>query len=538
MGQWLKLAVAVYALNFALTFHNIWPTPWITTRHELSVEIAALLVILFVLARAAGTVPRRALGLAALVLTMLAIGRYAEVTAPALYGRRINLYWDAQHLPGVAAMIAKAAPVWLVAASLAGIGAAVAVVYLGLRWCLAVVGRALDVPRVGGTLGLAGGALLVAYLLGYTPLPVSVWQWYSLPVTTTYWRQAEFVLAAANATTRSDALPEPIPFAGYDLERVAGADVFVVFVESYGAVAYDEPGVAARVNPSRDRFAAAVAETGRSVASTFVESPTFGGGSWLAHMSFFTGNDVDDQGVYNLLLTQRRDTLASRLDEAGYRIVALMPGLKNAWPEGRFYGLETVYGERALEYSGPEFGWWRIPDQYALAKFAALELDPAPRSPVMLFFPTISTHMPFKPTPPYQPDWSRLLTSEPFDPDVAEHALAARPEWTDLKPAYADTLVYSFDYLAGFLRARADADFVLVLLGDHQPVASVSGEGARAEVPVHVISNRDDIVDALIDAGFAPGMTPGEDILGRMHRLLPALLGAFSSPEAAQSAVR
>lgn len=533
LGRWLKGLVALYALNFALTFHNVWPTPFITTRHELSVEIAALLVLLYLVARVAGTVPRRLLGVAAIVLTVLTVGRYAEVTAPALYGRRINLYWDAQHVPAVTAMLVESAPVWLVALGIGCIAALLAVVYVGLRWCLAAL-RAPLLSRGGHALGSLGGLLVVAYVLEYTALPVRVWQHYSLPVTTTYWRQAQFIHAAASAA-KSDALPAPVPMAGANLERVAGADVLVVFVESYGATAYDVPEVAARVAPSRERFAAAVAETGRIAASTFVESPTFGGGSWLAHMSFFTGREVRDQGVYNLMLTQRRDTLASRFAAAGYRIVGLMPGLKSAWPEGRFYSLDTVYGERALEYAGPEFGWWRIPDQYALAKLAAVELDVEARAPVFLFFPTISTHMPFKPTPPYQPDWQRLLTDRPYEPDVIERALTALPEWTHLRPAYADTLVYTFDYLASFLRERAADDFVLVLLGDHQPVASVSGLDARADVPVHIVSNRHDIVTALVAAGFDSGMNPGDDVLGGMHRLAPLLLDAFSEPALPQS---
>jgi hypothetical protein len=232
IGQWLKLAAAVYALNFALTFHNIWPTPWITTRHELSVEIAALLVALVVLVKAAGTVPKSARWLAALVLTALAVGRYAEVTAPALYGRRINLYWDAQHLPGVAAMLVEAAPWWLVVAFLAGIAAILTAVFFGLRWCLATVSEAIKSPRAARALGLVGGVLVVAYVLEYTPLPVKVWQWYSLPVTTTYWRQAEFVLAAADASRAAAELPAPVSLSAPDLARVDGADVLVVLVES------------------------------------------------------------------------------------------------------------------------------------------------------------------------------------------------------------------------------------------------------------------------------------------------------------------
>ena len=105
--DWLTLAVALYVLNSALTFHNVWPTPWITTRNELSIEIAVLVLALALYARIAGRLSGRVLTALALVLTLMTIGRYAEVTAPALYGRAVNLYWDAQYLPNVAAMLVE-----------------------------------------------------------------------------------------------------------------------------------------------------------------------------------------------------------------------------------------------------------------------------------------------------------------------------------------------------------------------------------------------------------------------------------------------
>jgi hypothetical protein len=529
-GQWLKLAAALYALNFVLTFHNVWPSLWITTRHELSVEVAALLVGLFALTQLRGTVSSRVLALLAVLLTLMCIGRYAEVTAPALYGRRINLYWDARHLPGVAAMLVEAAPAWLVALLLTGIAALLGAIYLLVRWSLRQVGEALQHRVAARAMAGVGGVMLLAYLLEYSPLPIRVWQWFSLPVSTTYYRQAAFMLDAASNAGSLASLPAPVSLAEPQLERVAGSDVLLVFMESYGAIAYDNAGIAARVTPSRAEFARAVNESGRYAASAFVASPTFGGGSWLAHMSLMTGLDVRDQGAYKLLLTQQRDTLPGRFATEDYRVVALMPGLKNAWPEGAFYALETVYGERALAYPGPDFGWWRIPDQFSLAKFAALELDPAERRPVFLFFPTINTHMPFKPTPPYQADWPRLLSGAPYDEAVAARALIALPEWTDLQPAYADSLVYTFEYWSSFMRERDAEDFVLVLLGDHQPPATVSGPDARWDVPVHVIASRPEIIDTLVGVGFTAGMTPAGATLAPMHELTALLLQAFSDP--------
>ena len=53
----------------------------------------------------------------AIVWLILAIGRYVDVTAPALWGRSINFYWDFQFVPDVAAMLARAARLVVVIAA-------------------------------------------------------------------------------------------------------------------------------------------------------------------------------------------------------------------------------------------------------------------------------------------------------------------------------------------------------------------------------------------------------------------------------------
>ena len=243
------------------------------------------------------------------------------------------------------------------------------------------------------------------------------------------------------------------------------------------------------------------------------------------------GHEVREQGDYNVLLTQDRETLPKRFEAAGYRAIAVMPGLKNEWPEGAFYGFQKIYGERDLDYRGPDFGWWRIPDQYSLAKLDALVLGPDPRPRAFVFMPTINTHIPFRPTPPYQPDWSRMLTAHPYDEAAAAAAVKKTPEWLNLRAGYADAFAYTFQYLAGYLRARPDEDFVLILIGDHQPAASVSGEGARWDVPVHIVTSRDAVAGALRAVGFHEGVAlrAGEPAIGNMPMLTAWLLAAFDS---------
>jgi hypothetical protein len=269
------------------------------------------------------------------------------------------------------------------------------------------------------------------------------------------------------------------------------------------------------------------------VVSAFFTSPTFGGASWLAHASFMSGLTVSDTGDYMLLLTQQRETLPKLFDAAGYRTIAVMPGMRNEWPEGAYYGFDAIHGERELAYDGPDFGWWRIPDQFSLASVAAIEARDDSHEPLFTFLPTINTHIPFLPVPPYQADWARVLSVDPFDPDAVEASLARTPDWEALGGPYAESFAYTFTYLAGYLRERSATDEILVLIGDHQPAASVAGLGARWDVPVHVVTRRDDVAAELVAAGFVDGvaLAPRQRSLGNLSDLLLVLLRAFDSPD-------
>jgi hypothetical protein len=191
-------------------------------------------------------------------------------------------------------------------------------------------------------------------------------------------------------------------------------------------------------------------------------------------------------------------------------------------PEGSFYGFETIYGAEALGYRGPEFGWWRIPDQFALARLGELELKAADRAPLFVFFPTISTHTPFRPVPPLA-DWHQMLGNEPYAASVLASHLAESPDWTNMRPSYAEAVAYMYDYWSAFLRENRHGDFLLILIGDHQPPASISGENVRWDVPLHVISSDDELIASLERRGLVEGLTPAPmaiATMGKVARLL------------------
>jgi hypothetical protein len=112
----LGLAAAVFLLNASLTFESAWPTPGIRWRGALSLELAVL-VLLFLAARPwpGARLSRPAIRWIAALWLALVVGRYAEVTAAALYGRDINLFWDLRFVPDVVALLARPERLWVVA---------------------------------------------------------------------------------------------------------------------------------------------------------------------------------------------------------------------------------------------------------------------------------------------------------------------------------------------------------------------------------------------------------------------------------------
>jgi len=93
--------------------------------------------------------------------------------------------------------------------------------------------------------------------------------------------------------------------------------------------------------------------------------------------------------------------------------------------------------------------------------------------------------------------------------------------------SYVAAMDYATRLLAGYLHERPDPSLVLVVLGDHQPAANVSGEGASWDVPVHVITGNAQVLAALRKAGFVSGLEPQRQSLGEMSSLAPLLLRAF-----------
>ncbi len=529
-----RVGLAFALLNALLTLENLPGSAAVRPGARLSFELCLLALALLAWVAWRWPLGRRAAGFVAAGWLLLALLRYADSTVREFFGRPINLVWDSRHAGELLAMAAVDLGRLRVGLIAAAALLAALLLFTLTRAAVQTLADALCWRPPRPALLAVLTALVASF--GVHPFVERDTRWFfSLPVAPTLAHQA-VLLSAAFSPGRTAARLGPSPAFSGKLDGLGGADVMVMFAESYGMSSFEQPRQAAALRDAREQLQRAITSSGRQVVSARVRSPTFGGSSWLAHAALLTGVDTQDPGDHALLLTTERPTLARHFAAHGWRSIAWMPGLQRPWPEGAFYGFDRIAGAPDIGYRGPAFGYWRIPDQAALALLQSQELagepraDGGTRSPRFIVFPTTNTHAPFRPLPPYQPDWSRLAGPNAYSAEQHAQALRAPPALADPVGAYLDSLAASFEWLGAWLRDLAPAGIVLLLIGDHQPLANIAGADASWDVPVHLISRDAALLRRLQAAGFVPGLAPGSAHVGDMHALTPLLLAAFERP--------
>ena len=445
----------------------------------------------------------------------------------------MNLYFDLDHVPRVLEMTVGARPmIELLLYGGAFLGAAVTLLGL-LRVALGAVARGLASPGLRRITAIAAFIGVASFVVGQAIGVTALQRGFADPVLPMFARQAIAAAAAAVDDVSADRI-EAGPSASSDLAGLKGADVFVVFFESYGAVAHGDAAIAAAVVPRIDALQRRLRETAWRSASTYVTAPTFGSASWLSHASFLSGVTIANGRDYRRLLRSSRPTLLDAFRSAGYRTVGLMPGLKRPWPEGVYFKYDQVYDASALGYRGPEFGWWAIPDQYSIGVLIREELAMPRRRPVFVLFPTVMSHLPFDPLPPYLTDWSRAASGSAYGRAPAPAEKGTAGDWSRIKNAYRDAIRYNFNVLDGLLSHPAAQAALIIVIGDHQPPAIVSGPHADWRVPVHVLTQAPAVLSRVAAAGFSKGMAPAGAALGTLAELHTILATALDGREAAK----
>jgi hypothetical protein len=319
--------------------------------------------------------------------------------------------------------------------------------------------------------------------------------------------QFERTRLARAALVEAQGHPEFEPRA---LEGLTGRDVYVVFVESYGASAIEQARFARTIRPLLDGWRQRLAAAGLSSVSAALEAPIRGGQSWLSHATVQSGLPIDNQLWYSMLLSRDIGLLADDFRATGHWTVNVAPAIVRDWPEGRQLGFDRVLAAAELGYEGPALGWVTMPDQFTLQALSeALGERPDPRRPVFAQVALISSHWPWQPVvdlvEPARMDDGRIYRRW-AGRDIDAFSLLFSPR--RLRSAYSDSLAYSLEATFDWAARSLPRDALLIVLGDHQPVSLVTGRDAGASVPVHVISADGEVLAAFARRGFVPGLLP------------------------------
>ncbi len=530
-----RVVISVLFLNGVLSFTSWWPTVGVLPDARVAPEFVGLWLILAGWLTWRGRPPRWLLNWLAAVYALLVVGRYVDVVAPSLFGRPISLYWDVPQLPRFLWVTASGLPWWAVALAALALVAMALGFHRLLRGAMQLLADAAPPLLRWRATWLATAALTLLVAANYAGVRAT-WPFVSKPVMPTYWKQLmlvrdagspESVARALPATTVvDDALARP---ADRVVAALGGRDLHLVFLESFGAVLYDRPDAAAAVEATRARWLDAIRRSGRGVVSAFYTSPTIGGASDLAHMSVLSGIDLSDPRRHDLLLTTRRPTVLKVFQHAGYEVFGVYHSVWWDWVERSYYGFDTYVSGPDLGYRGPAIGYWRIPDQFAAARIEELHPRSAGGKPRLTLLATMSTHFPFSPVPPYQPDWTRVLGEQPFDAADIARVQAEEVNWLDMAPDYLRSVNYAHTWLADYFRRPEPRETVYLLIGDHQPTANIAGEGARWDVPVYLVARDPTLLERFRRLGFRDGLHPAPVSLGGLHDLTGAVLRGLGS---------
>ncbi|MEN1887466.1 sulfatase-like hydrolase/transferase [Streptomyces mirabilis] len=319
------------------------------------------------------------------------------------------------------------------------------------------------------------------------------------------------------------------------LTGLRGKDMMITFIESYGRSAIEDPVMAPGVDATLTAENKKLTDAGFAAKSGWLTSATYGGSSWLGHSTFMSGLWISNQQRYRTVTAGERLTLPGAFKKTGaWDTVGVMPGVQKAWPEQNFYGIDKLYDSHKLGYKGPKFSWSTMPDQYALTAFERLVHSKKHDKPLMSTIILTSSHQPWAPIPELVPqdqvgDGSIYNAIEKAGKKPADIITDS----TKSKQEYGKSIQYSVSSLINYLVKYGNKNTVLIFLGDHQPIARVSGNHASRDVPVSIVAKDPKVLDKIAAWNWADGLQPKQDTpVWKMNSFRDRFLTAYGSTPA------
>ncbi|MFF4251993.1 CDP-alcohol phosphatidyltransferase [Streptomyces sp. NPDC001663] len=311
-----------------------------------------------------------------------------------------------------------------------------------------------------------------------------------------------------------------------------GKDMIFTFIESYGRSAIEDPVEAPGVDATLDARTKALAKAGFHAKSGWLTSATYGGSSWLGHSTTMSGLWIDNQQRYRTVMASNHLSLTKAFAKTNaWDTVGIMPGVQKSWPESKFYGLDKYRNAFQMGYKGPKFSWSTMPDQYALEQFQKLEHSKKRSKPLMSLVILTSSHQPWAPIPKMVP-WNELGDGSIFNAiqkagNNPSDIIASSPK---SQAEYGKSVQYSVTALTQWLERYGNDNTVLVFLGDHQPIARVSGNHASRDVPISIVAKDPKVLDKINSWNWTDGLRPAHNApVWKMSAFRDRFLTAYGS---------
>ncbi|WP_328440756.1 CDP-alcohol phosphatidyltransferase [Streptomyces sp. NBC_00444] len=508
--SWTTTILAAALVIAAFLLPNAWAALRPNRFMRLPAEAIVGAVLLLALPRRPRTIVAALIGAGLGVLTVL---NFLDMGFREYLGRGFNLVLDWELLDDAQSYMADS--MGGTVATLAAVGAVLLVVVLIAVMALATVRLANLLGRntalaTRGTL-IAGTVWIMCSAMGVQLLGVPVASDRAVSALAVQARRVKDTLRDEAAFAKEAKADRFGSTPGAQLvPDLRGKDVIFTFIESYGRSALEDPDISPGVNKTLDTSAEALTKAGFAAKSGWLTSATFGGSSWLGHSTFLSGLWIDNQQRFRTVMSSDRLSLTKMFQKTGaWDTVGIMPGIQKGWPEEKFYGLDKVYNAFELGYKGPKFSWSTMPDQYALEAFQRQVHGKKRDKPLMSEVILTSSHQPWSPIPKMV-GWDELGDGSIFNSiqkagtnpsDVMSDSAKSREE-------YGKSIEYSVTSLTQWLERYGTDDTVLVFLGDHQPIARVSGNNASRDVPISIVAKDPKVLDKISSWNWTDGIKP------------------------------
>ncbi len=464
--------------------------------------------------------------------------RFGDGLQDRYYGQRFNTYTDLPLVPELVRFTYASLKWWQFGLVSLGVIGLLFGFFIACYRALGYAERYLHDPSNTPFFGLtASGAFLLTWVIGHAPEYNSLFRLgfaaSAMPrlkyeadfLRNVYFKQADEAKAILRTEQRLAQTPS-------DLARLAGKNVHLVLIESYGQTVLERPLYQDFMRSSFDSFEAVLGASGYSIVSNVLDSPTYGGHSWLALATLDTGISTTNQLDYEVVCAEKPKAIARFFADAGYRTVLAQPGTTRPWPKGEFLGFEQKYYLWNFDYAGPKYAWATMPDEYVLDFMGRHEVSGAQR-PLFLQYVLVSSHAPWSDQPPLVEDWSKVQNGAIYNQLETTHFPIVWPNFANASEAYITSIKYDFEVLKRYLADEVKDDSLVIILGDHQPVADVNDHTPSHGVPIHVLSRNASLLQPFIARGYSAGMRPHRTgSRPGLESFLPDFLADFSNAPA------